>query len=288
MVERRFLRVLSDDPPPKFKDGSGRRELAEALTDPRNPLTARVMVNRIWGVFFGRPLVATASNFGHAGEKPTHPELLDFLAVRFMADGWSVKALVRELVLSATYRQSSLASGNQASRDPANELLSRMKRRRLTVEQWRDAVLFVSGDLEETEGKSLELDEPANHRRTVNARISRLKLDDLLMQFDYPDANVHAEKRSVSTTATQKLYMLNSPFVLAQAHTLARRLETPSSQGLENQIQRAYRLLFGRSASSTEVKLAVDFLRKPDDAAMPRWEQYAQLLLISNEMLYVD
>jgi hypothetical protein len=246
------------------------------------------MVNRIWGALFGRPLVATASNFGHSGERPTHPQLLDWLAVRFVTQGWSVKELVREIVLSATYRQSSLVSDERTGQDPNNELLSHMRRRRLTVEQWRDAVLFVSGDMEEGSGKSLELEDPANHRRTVYGRISRLKLDDLLMQFDYPDANVHAEKRSVSTTATQKLFMLNSPFVLAQAKALAQRLApaTDSSQG--DRIQRVYELLFSRPPTASEVNLAVAFLRKSDCAAMTRWEQYAQLLLISNEMLYVD
>jgi hypothetical protein len=246
------------------------------------------MVNRIWGAFFGRPLVGTASNFGHAGERPTHPELLDWLAVRFMAQDWSVKALVRELVLSSTYRQSSLVSDEQAARDPNNCLFSRMQRRRLTVEQWRDAVLFVSGELEEKGGKSLELADPANHRRTVEARISRLKLDDLLMQFDYPDANVHAEKRSVSTTATQKLFMLNSPFVLAQARALACRLENDSNPTEEDKIQKAYQLLFGRFAAPNEQKLAIDFLHRSEGAAASRWNQYTQLLLISNEMLYVD
>jgi hypothetical protein len=262
--------------------------LADAISDPQNPLTARVMVNRVWGAVFGRPLVTTASNFGHSGERPTHPELLDWLAVRFMAQGWSVKALVREMVLSATYRQSSLAGDSQAAQDSSNELLSHMRRRRLTVEQWRDAVLFVAGDLEEGGGQSLELDDPANHRRTVYGRISRLKLDDLLMQFDYPDANVHAEKRSVSTTATQKLFMLNSPFVLAQAKALAKRVTAASDSSMESRIEGAYALLFSRPPSPREVDLAVAFLRKPDGGEMTRWEQYAQLLLITNEMLYVD
>ena len=215
VAKRRFLRILSEGEPDEFKDGSGRRELAEAIADPHNPLTARVMVNRVWGGIFGKPLVATPSNFGHSGRLPSNPQLLDDLAVRFMRNGWSVKSLVREMVLSATYRQSAATNLQNAERDGANELLWHMNRRRLTIEQWRDAVLFVCGQLDFSGGPSLELDDPANHRRTVHARISRLKLNDLLMQFDYPDANVHAEQRSVSTTATQKLFMLNSPFMLA-------------------------------------------------------------------------
>src|SRR5439155_4861131 len=224
VARRRFLRVLSEGDLAAFKNGSGRRELAEAIAAPTNPLTARVMVNRLWGMFFGKPLVPTASNFGHSGEPPTFPALLDDLAARFVEDRWSIKSLVRQFVLSATYRQSTATDTRNAQCDPANDLLWRMNRRRLTVEQWRDAVLFVSGQLDFSGGKSLELDDPANHRRTLQARISRLKLDDLLMQLDYPDANVHAEKRTVSTTATQKLFMLNSPFMITQSHALADRL----------------------------------------------------------------
>jgi hypothetical protein len=309
VAERRFLRVLSEGKPVGFKDGSGRRELAEAIASQHNPLTARVMVNRIWSLFFEKPLVPTASNFGHSGEPPTHPDLLDDLAARFMQNGWSVKRLVREIVLSATYRQNSSVAalyerqgptaGYHATvldsrrsrdfeRDTTNELLSRMNRRRLTVEQWRDAVLFVSGQLDFSSGQSLELDDPANHRRTVHARISRLKLNDLLMQFDYPDANVHAEKRAVSTTATQKLFLLNSPFIVATAKALAARLTADPNDGEDKRIYRAYRLLFGRDPEKAETKLGLEFLCRPGPAEMSRWEQYAQLLLVSNEMLYVD
>jgi len=288
VVKRHFLTLLSQGEPEPFKDGSGRRELAEAISSRNNPLTARVMVNRLWGLFFGRPLVRTPSNFGHSGMLPTHPELLDDLAVRFMENGWSIKTLVREFVLSSTYRQSSRATAQQASADAANDLLGRMNLRRLSIEQWRDAVLFVSGELAWEGGNSMELDDPANHRRTLYARISRLKLNDLLMQFDYPDANVHAEKRSVTTTASQKLFMLNSPFMLTQARALAARLGADPAASDRSRVERAYRLLFGRQPEETGVKLALEFLHKPGAPEMTRWEQYAQLLLASNEMLYVD
>jgi len=288
IVERRFLTLLSEGEPEPFKDGSGRRELAEAISSRNNPLTARVMVNRLWGLFFGRPLVQTPSNFGHSGMLPTHPELLDDLAVRFMENGWSIKTLVREIVMSSTYRQSSLDTSRRASADAVNDLLGRMNLRRLSIEQWRDAVLFVSGELALVGGQSLELDDPANHRRTLYARISRLKLNDLLMQFDYPDANVHAEKRSVTTTASQKLFMLNSPFMLSQAKALAARLEANPAESNRSRVQRVYRLLFSRPPEESELKLALEFLKKPDAPEMTRWEEYAQLLLASNEMLYVD
>jgi hypothetical protein len=313
LVPRRFLRVLSDGEPTPFQSGSGRRELAEQIAARGNPLTARVMVNRLWGLVFGRGLVGTPSNFGLAGDRPTHPELLDDLAVRFMDHGWSVKSVVRELVRSSAYRQASGVGsvermGNAAPRaapgraarpprggppapqalDPANTLLGRMPRRRLTVEQWRDSALFVSGLLETGGGPSQELADAANHRRTVYARVSRLKLDDLLMQFDYPDANVHAENRAVTTTPIQKLFVLNSPFVLEQARALAARLAREVPAGGAARVQRAYLLLYSRPPSTAETRLGVAYLEKSEADGMSRWERYAQVLLAANEMLYVD
>src|SRR5207253_6287976 len=143
--------------------------------------------------------------------------------------------------------------------DPANDALWRMNRRRMTIEQWRDTTLCVAGQLrlDDPPGKSVELDDPGNLRRTVYARISRLKLNDLLMQFDYPDANVHAEKRSESTTASQKLFMLNSPFMLSQARALAARLNANLAESDKTRVRRAYGLLFGRVPEGTELKLAL-------------------------------
>jgi hypothetical protein len=343
VVPRRFLRVLSEGEPAVFHDGSGRRELAESIASSRNPLTARVMVNRIWAAFFGAPLVGTPSNFGLIGDRPTHPELLDDLAVRFVKNGWSVKSLVREIVLSAAYRQRSdcglriadrglvraaghsvspAGNGGSAGRpdskggppgigrpaptgvtgspnpqsairnpqsvDPTNRLLWRMNRRRLTVEQWRDAVLSATGTLERGGGPSMDLLEPANHRRTLYAAVSRLKLNDLLMQFDYPDANVHAEKRAVTTTPIQKLFLLNSPFMLEQARALAAKVTAGPVLPEEERVRRAYLLLYGRRPTGEELRLGVGYLRKPEAEGMPRWERYAQVLLASNELLYVD
>ena len=288
VAERSFLKVLSTGEPKPFADGSGRRELAEAIASRANTLTARVLVNRVWAVLFAKPLVATPSNFGHSGMMPTHSELLDDLAVRFMAGGWSVKSLVRELALSATYRQSSRDDAKKSAADVANDSLWRMNRHRLSIEQWRDSVLAVTGELDLSGGKSLELDDTKNLRRTVHARVSRLKLNDLLMQFDYPDANVHAEKRSATTTPTQKLFLLNSPFMLARAKALAERVTTDASESDAASIQRAYQLLYGRSPDSAETAAALTFLRKPSSGETTRWQQYAQALLMANEMLYVD
>jgi hypothetical protein len=299
-VPRGFLQVLSKSEPTNFTEGSGRRELAEAIATADNPLTARVMVNRLWGAFFGQPLVLTPSNLGHSGQTPSHPELLDDLAARF-AKGWSVKALVREFVLSSTYRQRSdgvveyrsdgRTRSSQHSNTPTlqhSALLPRMNRKRLSIEQWRDSVLFVTGALDTTGGKSLELDDPANMRRTVYARVSRLQLNDLLMQYDYPDANVHAEKRSTTVTPTQKLFVLNSPFALGQAKALAAKLTADDKATDKQRIEQAYQLLFARAPQREEVKLALSFLASPSQGGLSKWEQYAQMLLASNEMLYVD
>ena len=284
---RSFLKILSKGEPMKFQEGSGRKELAAAIGSRENPLVARVIVNRLWSAFFGQPLVPTPSNFGHSGDGPTYPELLDDLAVRFMDNGWSIKQLVREFVLSSTYRQTSLVGRGVAAEPLTNELLGRMNRRRLSVEQWRDAVLWAAGELEYEGGKSLELDDSKNMRRTVYGRVSRLKLNDLLMQFDYPDANVHAEKRSVTTSPAQKLFMLNSPFMLKRAQALAERI-TASADKDESRIRNAYRTLFSREPDRDELAVAVLYLNKPTVGETSRWDQYAQMLLASNEMLYVD
>ncbi len=282
LAPRRFLRVLSEPEAKPFSEGSGRKELAEAIGSPDNPLTARVFVNRVWASLFGKPLVATPSNFGHSGQLPTHPELLDDLAARFMENGWSVKWLVREIVYSAAYRQS---SSHAAASDPENLLLSHMNRKRLSIEQWRDSVLLLSGALSDRGGKSQELDDFRNHRRTVYGRVSRLKLNDTLMQFDYPDANVHCERRAVTTTPMQKLFVLNNAFVLECASRLVGRLESGST---EARIQQAYQLLYGREPSPSEISAALRFLARPEDGEFTRWQQYAQVLFASNEFSYVD
>lgn len=287
VVPRHFLSILSPGAPAPFKEGSGRKELALAIAGRNNPLTARVMVNRLWGLLFGQPIVLTPSNFGHSGQPPTNQPLLDDLAVDFMEGGWSIKAMVREMVLSSTYRQTSASNAQNAKIDPANELLWRMNRRRLTVEQWRDGILFAAGRLSFEGGKSIDVDDAASVRRTVYAHVSRLKLNDMLREFDYPDANVHAEKRAVTDTPMQKLFVLNSPFMIAQSKAFAARL-AKDAQADEARIDWAYHLLFGRAATPEEIRLAIEFLQEPQSAGMSRWEQYAQILLASNEALYVD
>ena len=288
LVKRRFLKVLAQNEPKSFTQGSGRLELAEAIANPNNPLTARVIVNRVWSIFFGRGLVATPSNFGQLGPLPSHSELLDDLAVRFMENNWSIKWLVRELVLSSTYQQNSQIISRNELIDPTNIYLWRMNRRRLSVEQWRDSILAASNNLDRRGGESLELSDAKNVRRTIYGRVSRKKLSDILIQFDYPDANVHSAKRSDTTTAIQKLFIINSSFMVEQAKGLAKRITGDSSATDLTHIQSTYALLYNRQPTREETDLGLAFLRLPAEGKLTRWEQYSHALLAANEMMFVD
>ncbi len=311
-VPRRFLQVLADEPGAVFSDGSGRRQLAEAIATPQNPLTARVIVNRVWAMNFGRPLVATPSNFGMLGAAPTHPQLLDDLAVRFIDSGWSLKWLQRELVLSAAYQQSSRATVGQMRVDTENRWLSRMNRRRLSIEAYRDAVLAAAGQLDQTlGGSSINPADPEVSRRTLYSEISRLELNSMLAMFDYPDPNLHSDSRVQTTTPLQKLFVLNSPFMTQQAGRLAARLlpESPvaaecepelaaesAQDGTESQtdaarVKRAYQLVLGREPTPEELRFALEFLDSAELQPLElqqRWQQYALALLASNELLFLD
>ena len=288
LVERAFLTVLSPDGPRLLNEGSGRLQLAEAIVDRNNPLTARVIVNRIWALLMGRPLVGTPSNFGALGERPRHPELLDDLAVRFMEAGWSLKWLCREVLTSSTWQQSSEIVAAKMAVDPANTLLWRMERRRLDVEAWRDSLLASSGRLDRTlGGASFDPQAPDTTRRTVYAKVSRLELNKLLALFDFPDPNVHAAGRSATTTPLQKMFVLNSPFMVTQAKALAERCREHAADDAQR-VGWAYQLLYGRPVSEDELRVALAFLGSDDNDTAVRWEQYAQVLLASNEMMVVD
>ncbi len=310
---RRFLSVLCPDSAAPFSQGSGRLELANAIASKDNPLTARVIVNRVWEHHFGKGLVRTPSNFGAMGERPTHPELLDHLAMRFIQDGWSLKKLHREILLSATWQQSgwhwqaksaSAGSGDLRSSawhgqetghndafdiDPENRLLWHMPPRRLEVEAWRDAMLGVSGTLDPAlGGPSTELADAANHRRTLYGFISRHELNPLLRLFDFPDANITSDERTITTVPLQQLFVLNSDFMIGNAKALAARL-TKSDSDDAARIRRAYALLYSREPSNEELRLGLDYLAKQDTAGkLTRWEQYTQALLASNEFMFVD
>jgi hypothetical protein len=286
VVPRRFLAVLSPEPPTPFRTGSGRLELANALVTDGAPLAARVMVNRVWKSHFGAGLVTTPSDFGSQGARPSHPELLDDLAARFVENGWALKWLHREMLLSATYRQTSRPNAMAQTIDPDNRLLGRMNRRRLEVEAWRDAMLAVSGTLRlEMGGPSRDLGDPNNRRRTLYGTVTRRELSDLLRLHDVPDATTHSAGRVPTTTPLQGLFVLNSPLMQAQSAALVRRLKAEAPGGIEEKVRRAYLLLYGRPATDGQVRLGVEFLRAGTDAV---WEEYAQVLLGSNEFLFVD
>jgi hypothetical protein len=294
LAPRRFLRVLARDNPAPFRHGSGRLDLARAIAARDNPLTARVMANRIWQHHFGRGLVGTPSNFGKLGELPSHPELLDYLACRFTASGWSIKALHREIMLSATYHLGSDLDRAGSGVDADNRLLWRMSRRRLDVEAWRDAMLAVAGKLDRTRGgPTFDLNSVGNCRRTVYAKVSRHDLAGLLRLFDFPDANITSEKRTETTVPQQQLFALNSPFVVEQARALAARVKREAASE-PARIQRAFLLAYGRPAAAAEADAVHRFLAARDSTAdapknkLTRWERFAQVLLGSNEFAYID
>ncbi len=290
VVPRRYLEVLSNETSEPFTNGSGRLELAQSITRESKALAARVMVNRIWLAHFGRGIVNTPSNFGLSGELPSHSELLDDLAARFVKDGWSLKGLHREIVLSATYRQSSRVEGNRAEVDPENIWLSRMNRQRLHVESWRDAMLSVTGELDTSiGGPSLDLKDAKNLRRTIYGTIHRRDMSTMLLMHDFPDPTSHNPQRQSTTTALQGLYVLNGPLLLSRSEKLAERLATEYPENDTKRIQRAYELLFARKPTSKELQIGLGFLNQSDEEKQTEtWTQYAHVLLASNEFLFVD
>jgi hypothetical protein len=267
-----------------------RLDLAEAIASRNNPLTARVIVNRVWERHFGKGLVGTPSNFGHLGDKPTHPELLDTLAVRFMDHGWSLKWLHRVIVMSKSYQTASGSNAASEAIDPANTWLWRSNRRRLDVEVWRDSLLAVSGTLDLAQGgPTFDLRDAGSTRRTVYAKVSRHNLDGLLRLFDFPDANVTSDRRTVTTVPQQQLFTLNSEFMAKQATALAARLARESANET-GRIRLGFRLAYGREPTVRESQLSLAFLSAPADKddKLNRREQFAQALLAANEFMYVD
>jgi mono/diheme cytochrome c family protein len=278
-----FLSILCAGAPPAFSRGSGRLELAEAIADPHNPLTARVMVNRIWQHHFGDGLVRTPSNFGELGERPTHPELLDYLARRLVENKWSIKAMHREIMLSAAYQLSADYSAANFAADPENRLLWRTNRQRLDAESLRDALLAVSGNLDlKMGGPPQKLDDAANHRRTVYGFVSRRKLDPMLGLFDFANPNNTSDRRLVTNVALQRLFFMNSELVAQQSRSFAGRLQSEPDDTAR--IRKAYRLLLGREARAEEIKLGLEFLKDADAS----WPRYAQVLLSCNEFGFVN
>jgi hypothetical protein len=287
VVPRRFLTVLSGDDSKPFTQGSGRLELARAIVTDGAPLAARVIVNRVWKHHFGRGLVETPSDFGRQGDRPSHPELLDDLAARFVAAGWSLNWLHREIMLSSAYRQTSKPDATKQVTDPDNRWLWRMNRRRLEVEAWRDAMLAVNGTFEPNlGGPPQELTDLNNHRRTLYGLVRRRDLTDLLRLHDFPDPLAHSASRIPTTTPLQQLFTLNGPLLRREAAALAKRLEADAPAGGEIRVRRAYALLFNRAPTEKEIQLALAFTGKQSDA--DAWSRYAHVLLASNEFLFID
>ncbi len=278
---RAFLSILSDGDPKPFTQGSGRLELAEAIAG--TPLTARVFVNRVWQHHFGEGLVRTVSNFGLMGERPSHPELLDALASNFIANGFSVKKLHREIMLSATYQRSGAYNEQNFAIDPANRLLWRANRQRLDAESMRDTLLSVTGELDpKAEGQAEALDKADNHRRSIYGFISRRKLDGTLALFDFPNPNLSAEQRIATASPLQQLFFLNSEFLEARAQALLKRLDRINPPA--ERIRQAYRLLYGRDPNAEELKIGEQFIAADKNP----WLSYAKVLLSSNELLFVN
>ena len=272
-----FLQILSSGDPKRF-EGRARLALANAIADPQNPLTARVIVNRVWQHHFGQGLVRTPSNFGLQGDTPSHPELLDFLASRFTSEGWSLKKLHREIMLSAAYQQSSDPVLANLESDPENRLLWRFNRHRLDAEALRDSLLFVSGNLDPKSGGAPVKFGPDNHERTAYGFVSRRKLDTVLALFDFPNPNNTADTRTETNVPLQRLFFMNSDFLQAESKALVARL------GPQPKIEDAYGLLFQRAPTPEERKLGLEYIADPEGG----WTRYAQVLLSSNELSFMD
>jgi hypothetical protein len=278
LAPRQFLTVLSKGDT-TFKQGSGRLELANDIFTQSGPLAARVIVNRVWGWHFGKPLVATESDFGAQGEKPTHPKLLDDLAARFLANGQSFKWLHREIMLSAAYRQASQPRKEGLAADPTNTLLWRMNPRRLDIEAYRDNLLRASGDLDEkVPTLSLDLDALENHQRTVYGRVNRGRLNPLLALYDFPDPMMTAPRRELTTSPLQQLFAMNSPFMQQRAANLAKRVDGAATPA--EKIREMYHAAVNREPSAQELDAAMTYLDKGTLV------QVAQALLASNEVIF--
>jgi len=292
IVPRRIPLFFAGGPPVPITSGSGRRQLATWVASGDNPLTARVIVNRVWQWHFGAGLVSTPNNFGLLSEPPSHPALLDSLAASFIREGWSLKNLHRKIMLSATYRQSGQTSREQFNKDPDNRWLSRYTPHRLEAEAIRDAMLFASARLDSRAGGPAQ-DDLRTSRRSLYIQTARWDRGNYSTLFDAANPDSSVEARSVSTVAPQALFLMNSKFLLEQATHLAERLvrEVPTGAPDVNvvRIRRVYRLLFGRPPSEEELAVAQEVIRQDDGSSLnAHWIDLAHVLLCSNEFVYID
>jgi mono/diheme cytochrome c family protein len=256
-VPRHFLSILSEGDPPPLDQGSGRLQLAELIV--KQPIAMRVIVNRIWKADFGTGIVDTPSNFGFGGERPTNPELLEYLASWFVKNGMSIKKLQREIMLSSVYQLSTANDVEASEKDSGNRLYWRATRKRMDAEQVRDSILDVAGDLDDQIGGPPKDLTPDYHRRTVYGRVSRYKLDAYLQLFDFPPPNISAEKRFTTTVPLQRLFLMNSDFVQLESEALYKRVAAEPNNAAR--IRKLYNLVYGRDPKEAEVQIALDYLR---------------------------
>ena len=298
---RRFPQVLSDGKP-LGNENSGRLALAQWIADKKNPLTARVMVNRVWRWHFGRGLVATTDNFGLLGERPSHPDLLDWLAAWFMDNGWSVKKLNTLILTSATYQMSSTASPAALQQDANNALLSRAPLRRLEAEPLRDSLLELGGLLDKQVGgfvwtfenyklvfnhTSEDATTYESNRRALYLPVIRNHVYDLFELFDFPDPGTVNGNRADSTIAPQALYLMNSPLVLRATESMAEALLKEGDLTNAQRVQRLYAQVFNRPPTVKETQRAVVFINNFAQDRLASWQALSQALVSSNEFLYL-
>ena len=287
VVPRRFLEIIGGKDRPVWKQGSGRMELANAITDPKNPLTARAAVNRIWMNHFGEGIVPTPEDIGVMSEAPSHPELLDYLAATFVEQGWSMKRIHRTLVLSNTYAQKADTREDGEAKDPNNRLLWRANLRRLDFESIRDSLLVFSGDLDDTlAGKPVNLtDEPYSFRRSIYGFIDRGNLPELMSQFDFSDPDMSNSKRATTVVPQQALFMMNSPMAVDVSRRIVEREEFARQASDDARIRALFQILFQRLPRDVELALAKTFLENakqelvltPEVAASPKGKKAIEL-----------
>lgn len=294
-IPRQFLEVLAGPDREPFQQGSGRLELAEAIINTARPLTARVIVNRVWAWHFGQGLVDGPSDFGVRSDPPSHPELLDELAIGFLEDGWSIKSLHRRIMLTNAYQQQSGLREDCMEKDAENRLLWRFNRQRLDFESLRDSILAVSGTLDATQGgPSVALDEASMPpRRTIYGFIDRQNLDGVYRSFDFASPDATSPRRFVTTVPQQALFLMNSPFVQERARHLAASVEGELGESADatGVIGELYKRVLGREPEADELAKASAFVDRPGAVAedsLPPLAQLAQVLMLTNEFLYVD
>lgn len=290
-IPRRMLRAVSPQQGRlAFDQGSGRLQLAQSLVQTDNPLTSRVMVNRIWQHHFGRGIVNTPDNFGQLGARPSHLPLLNWLASRLMENRWSIKNLHRDIMLSGTYQLSSRYDPAQYAGDSDNRWLGRANRRRMEVEAWRDTLLFVTGSLDPSIGGPPDTDLLTGHRRSIYGFVSRdsaTESDRFLKLFDFPDANISHSKRAVTIVPQQWLFAMNSEFIIRLSKSFCKSLDAHSDHDT-TRIRHAFRQLYGRSVQPDELAMGQNFLAAHRTGGLTLWEQYCQVLLASSELMYVE